>query len=271
MELKSEVLNILKAFDAYSRKNNIKYVLGYGTLLGAVRHKGFIPWDDDIDVILTTDEYAKLIKFAKDDKYLDTNFRYRIAVPGDKDYCYSFIKIIDEKYKIAEKNIADKFHIGLFIDVFRVDYWPESVFVETIQLKRAHLILKLNEICIRGNLQNVTLKKIDKLLKPVDYVYKVLGLRTEKFVKHLQAMGAYNKPSKYMGNIMSGSGRKSERLSASIFDEVMYLPFEDCEFPVPKQYDLYLKTIYGNYMKVPDKEHQISHGYDVVSVDDRFQ
>ena len=271
MELKSEVYSILKAFDAYSQKNGIKYILGYGTLLGAIRHKGFIPWDDDIDVVLTTDEYAKLIKFSKDNKYIDANHRYRIAVPGDKDFCYSFIKIIDEKYKVAEKNIADKFHIGLFIDVFRVDYWPESGFAETIQLKRAHMILKLNEICIRGNLQGKKLQKLDKLLKPIDFIYKVMGLRTEKFVKCLQSMGSNNKPSKYMGNIMSGSGRKSERLSASIFDEIIYLPFEDCEFPVPKQYDLYLKTIYGDYMKIPDKEHQIRHGYNIVSVDDKFQ
>ena len=96
--IKSEILNILKAFKSYCEEHDLGYMLVYGTLLGAVRHKGFIPWDDDIDVGMLSDDYVKLEQNAKKDPYIDKHKRYKLAVPGDKDYAYSFMKVIDTKY-----------------------------------------------------------------------------------------------------------------------------------------------------------------------------
>lgn len=266
--IKNEVLNILIAFDKFCKINNITYILGYGSLLGAVRHKGFIPWDDDIDVVLTTYEYQKLRTIAIKNPYLDDNKRYQFAVPGDENYCYSFMKVIDNKYVLAEKNISSKYNIGLYIDIFRVDYWPESHLLESIQLKYARMLLNLNKICIRGNIVDEHLIKMDKYLKPIDVVYKLFGIRTERIVSLLEKVGLKNKPSKYMGNIMSGSGWKSERLPAEVFNGIVYIEFENHIFPAPKEYDLLLKTIYGDYMKFPPKEKQISHGYNIVEIKD---
>ena len=268
--IKNEVLNILIAFDCFCKKNNITYVLGYGTLLGAVRHKGFIPWDDDIDVVLTTDEYQKLRTLAVKNCFLDDNKRYQFAVPGDVNYCYSFMKVIDNKYVLAEKNISSKFNIGLYIDIFRVDYWPESHIIESFQLKYARMLLNLNKICIRGNITDEHFIKKDKYLKPVDIVYQLFGIKTEKIVSRLEKVGLKNKPSKYMGNIMEGSGLKSERLPVEVFKEIVFIEFEKHKFPAPREYDRLLKTIYGDYMKLPPKEKQISHGYNIVEVKDGY-
>lgn len=262
--VKTEVLNILKCFDKYCKDNDIQYCLAYGTLLGAIRHKGFIPWDDDIDVVLKTDDYYKLKALGEKHPYIDDEERYRILIPGNKNYCYSFIKIEDTNYVLREKNVADNYAIGLFIDVFRVDNWPESGLKEAFQLKKARLLLKMNEVCIRGNLVGKKYQTLDKLLKPVDLIYKLFGLRTELFCKVLEKQGRNNKKSAYIGNIMSGSGKKFERMDARIFDSYTNVQFEDGMFPAPEKYDDYLKSIYGNYMVLPKEEDRIGHEYDIV-------
>ena len=263
MQIKSEVLNILKAFDVFCKENNIQYCLAYGTLLGAIRHKGFIPWDDDIDVILTTSEYYKLREIGKSNPYIDTEKRYKLRIPGDTNYCYSFMKVEDTNYLLREKNVSDTYSIGLFIDVFRVDYWPESKAAETFQLKKARLMLKMNEVCIRGNIKGGKYAILDKLLKPIDFLYKLFGLKTETFCAALERQGKNNRKSRFVGNIMSGSGRKTERLDADIFDEYIFVHFEDAVFPAPEKYDKFLKTIYGDYMKIPPEKNQINHEYDI--------
>lgn len=270
INIKKELLEILITFDAFCKRNSITYILGYGTLLGAVRHKGFIPWDDDIDVILTTNEYQKLRALAIKNRYLDDNKRYRFAIPGDKNYCYSFIKVIDNKYVIAEDNISSEYNIGLFMDVFRADYWPEFNLRELFELKYAKMLLNLNKICIRGNIVDERLLKINKYLKPIDIVYNLFGIRTEKIVSLLEKVGLKNKPSKYMGNIMEGSGLKSERLPAEVFRGIIFIEFENHNFPAPICYDLFLKTIYGDYMKLPPKDKQIGHGYNIIEIIDGY-
>lgn len=262
--IKNEILNILCVFDEYCKRNNIRYVLGYGTLLGAIRHKGFIPWDDDIDVVLTTKEYYRLRSLAKTNPYLDDNKRYKILIPGDKNYCYSFMKVVDEKYTIREKNISAKYSIGLYIDIFRVDYWPESRIVETLKLKYARTLLNINKVIIRGEVSSKKYKILDKALIPLDLILKLFRVTTEKVVLKLERTGTKNKRSVYIGNMMEGSGKKSERLPAIVFDNIVLVDFENHKFPAPKEYDLFLKTIYGNYMKIPSKENQISHDYDII-------
>ena len=266
-QVKTEVLKILVAFDNFCTKHDIKYIIGYGTMLGAIRHKGFIPWDDDIDVVLTTKEYYKFRKIARELRFLDDEKRYRVMIPGDDDFCYSFMKIVDTHTRVKEKNIDSRYNIGLFVDVFRVDYWPESKLVEFFALKKSRLILKINEILIRGNLEpNSKLASLDKVLKPVDLVLKLLGIRSKDLCLKLEKTGSKRRKSRYMGNMMSGYGRSSERLSAEIFDNYILAEFEGLRFPVPKNYDGYLKSIYGDYMKLPDVSKRIGHEYDVEKI-----
>ena len=257
--IKKEIFRILCQFDDYCKAREIQYSLAYGTLIGAVRHQGFIPWDDDIDVILATNDYSKLKELAYDEPYLDSSHRYKIMIPGDQNYYYSFIKIVDTHYRVKERNVDSKYFIGLYVDVFRADYWPESKVREFWQLKYARFLLKLNEISIRGNIVDEKFKVIDKLLIPIDLIFKVFGVTSENISRRLEKQGLRNKKSRFMGNIMSGSGRTSEKLDTMVFSEYIQLPFEGRMFPCHKFYDSELTSIYGDYMKLPDPEKRVSH------------
>lgn len=264
--IKSEILNILKVFSAYCKEHGLGYMLVYGTLLGAVRHKGFIPWDDDIDVGMVSDDYVRLESIAMEDPFLDDQKRYRLAVPGDMDYPYSFMKVIDTKYVLREKNVSDQYNIGLYIDVFRIDNWPENAIKEWYQLKKAHFLLKINEICVRGNISaDSKYYTLDKLLKPVDVLFRVIGIRSDKICKLIDRIAEKNAPSGFMGIINEATGNKKEKQQDSIYDNISYLPFEGDEYPVPAEYDAYLKHIYGDYMKLPDPSQRVGHEFNIIS------
>ncbi len=266
-DAKKEIIHILDSFDQFCKEHEIRYTLGYGTLLGAVRHKGFIPWDDDVDVVLTTDEYLKFRECVKPQPYLDSDQRYLVKMPGERDYGYSFIKIIDTRYRIRENNIADRYSIGLFIDVFRVDYWPVSRLREFYQLKSARFLNKINEILIRGNIKEGTKWEVlDKLLRPVDLLFIVLGVRPEKVSRRLERKGLKNRKNDYVGNIMSGCGRKSEKLPLRLFDEYTLMEFEGKKYPAIQAADAYLRLLYGDYMVIPDKSKQTGHEYTLMEV-----
>lgn len=261
--LKKELFQILCAFDSFCAENGVRYMLAYGTLIGAARHQGFIPWDDDIDVILRTEEYYKLRALAKADPWLDAEKRYRFLLPGDRNYGYSFIKVVDTHYLLKEKNISDRYSIGLYIDVFRADYWPEDPLREFLQLGRARLLLKMNEICIRGNLQDEKFIRLDKLLRPVDVLFRLLHITPESLCARLERQGKDNPPGRYMGNISEGAGNK--RLDAALFDGVTHLTFEGKAFPCPEKYDRMLREIYGDYKKLPDPDKRVSnHSFTIV-------
>ncbi len=263
--VKNDVLNILKAFDKYCADHKIHYVLGYGTLLGAVRHKGFIPWDDDIDIVMVPNEYAKLKDSFGADLYLDDAKRYRIYFPGESGYGYSFPKVIDTDYEIREKNVSDKYNLGLFIDIFRADYWSKSKLKEFYQLKKAYVLRKIKNICIRGNLQGRKFIILDKLIKPIDLLFRILGITAEKVCVWMDRIGAKNTPNSYVGVIHEGTALKKEKMDIRTYTDIIHIPFEDQLFPAPKDYDRYLNTLYGDYMTLPPEEDRIGHEYEIIS------
>lgn len=263
--IKSEILNILRVYSEYCSKNGLRYMLVYGTLLGAVRHKGFIPWDDDIDVGMLSDDYERLERIARENPFLDEQKRYRVLVPGDRYYPYSFVKVVDTKYVLREKNVSDKYNIGLYIDVFRIDNWPENSIKEWYQLKKAHLLLKINEICIRGNISaDSKYYTLDKLLKPVDLLFKVFGIKSEKVCMVIDRIASKNRPGGFMGIINEGTGNSNEKQPVKIYQNLSELSFEGNEYPVPAEYEAYLKHVYGDYMKLPPPSERVGHEFDII-------
>ena len=116
-EVKKIQLEILAYIDSFCKKNNISYFINYGTLLGAVRHKGFIPWDDDIDISMDREHYNMFIE-----KFNQDSSKYKIlSLDTDKAYFNNFIKVVDTTTKIVDNRNYKTFSCGVFVDIFPMD------------------------------------------------------------------------------------------------------------------------------------------------------
>ena len=252
-DLRKIQMDILTYVDAICSKNNIKYSISGGTLIGAVRHKGFIPWDDDIDIMLTRPEYNRLIK-ALTETYT-TNQKYRILTHSiDKDFKFPYAKIVDEDTILVE-NTRDSKNYGVFIDVFPIDNVSTDGYKATVaKMRKLYNILTLKKLVVereRSLWKNLTIIGSRLLLAPVsaDWIIE----RMEKFAVQLN-----NEKTDLMGCLVWGYGEK-EIVPSSVHDNHIYLPFEDRKYMAVKDYDVYLSHLYGDYMKLPPKEKQISH------------
>ena len=117
-ELHQIELDMLKEIDRICRRENIQYYLAGGTLLGAVRHKGFIPWDDDIDIAMARDEYERFLKVMKKERH---PYLKIFAMEFDKEYQYTFAKVVDTRTRLIEEIGKDLPDMGVFIDIFPID------------------------------------------------------------------------------------------------------------------------------------------------------
>lgn len=111
-EIQAMELDILKKFKDFAQKNNIEYYLCGGTLLGAIRHKGFIPWDDDIDICIPRKSYDRLIELVKDNRYIDDT-SLKFCLPLDKNYIYPYIKLVNTDTIVYEKDIKKQYCLGV--------------------------------------------------------------------------------------------------------------------------------------------------------------
>ena len=121
-EIKEIEFELLKKFDSFCKENNVRYFLSNGTLLGAVKYKGFIPWDDDIDVLVPREDYDSLIELFHDDG------RYKLfAFERNAEYRYPFAKFCDMRTRKAEGNIDNGVALGVDIDIFPLDAWNGDI------------------------------------------------------------------------------------------------------------------------------------------------
>lgn len=238
-ELQKIQYNILVEFDRFCKEHNLKYFLAYGTLLGAVRHKGFIPWDNDVDVCMLRDEYEKLIKLYKDN-------RYRLmSVERCKrnEYTYAHAKMVDSETVLIEKFQPDK-ELGVYIDVFPLDYLCNGEKDYDLILKRYNRINYLETaVGIKG--------KVLKILgrKQLARIYKFIHKNNK------------NK-SKYVGNCCA-TNASGDIYNLDWFDKTKKMHFEGDVFLVPVEYKRVLERRYGNYMELPPiEERKPQHDFD---------
>lgn len=247
-ETKQIQLDILQSIHDCCVKKGIKYSICGGTLIGAVRHKGFIPWDDDIDIFLLREEYDKLINSFKDE-----SGRYVLhCLENDPNYNYPFAKVEDSRTFIAEKVTA--YHIGVNIDVFPVDNCcdTEEESLAYIRGAKKYQTLYKGKLVIPGKRNSFTTRLSIYGVKLITCFNSLRSL-AEKLTKYSKGGKDY---SKYVATMVSGYGIK-ELQPRSNFSSFIMLPFEDREFLAIKEYDRYLKSVYGDYMKLPpeDKRH----------------
>lgn len=241
-EMRKIQMDILLFIHQFCIDNHIQYSLAWGTMLGAIRHKGYIPWDDDIDIMMTRPEYDRFCKLFHDDRSI-----YKLHdVHTDKKWIYPFAKISDERTIRVEKNALDE--IGINIDVFPIDFYADSYEDAMKALKRMKFWKKIYVAKILRSytgmslLKNIIyhLYKIPCSLIPLKYVLK-------KF-DEISCVTAKNKTA-YCGFLVEADG--STFLKSKLFDNFTDYQFENYVFKGIEDYDYYLKATYGDYMTPP--------------------
>lgn len=252
-ELKRIQLDILKHIDEFCLKNGLTYFISGGTLIGAVRHKGFIPWDDDIDIMMKRDDYDKLIKLylAKDKSC------YKLySFEQDKKFPYPYAKM-DDSRTVLDEEITDSYKMGVNIDIFPIDTISDDINIQKTVVKRNKRwiqLITLKRVPIkrgRSLLKNAVLALSHLITSFIPYSFIVL-----KIINNAKA--AKCEKSAHCGCLVWGYGLK-EIIPRRALAESIRLPFEDCAFSAPKGYDMYLKSLFGNYMELPPVEKRQTH------------
>ena len=263
-EFHDVLLKTLLHFDKFCRERDIVYSLAYGTLLGAIRHKGFIPWDDDIDICMDRENYDKFEKDWKEHITNCDNENYQLWPEMDENSFFAaFVaKFFDKRTELVETIGKHKVHYGVYIDIFVFDYLPLDELKQKKILQRNKFYGKMLDHFIRhGQKWNQWVKKYHlPLLSSSTFVKKILKLKYDCNNKYRDTGVIAN----YQG---FGKGETS-RLNDSIFDRNMfktieYVSFEGHLLPVTSYYDSVLKYRYGNYMELPPKSEQKGHNVEV--------
>lgn len=259
-EVQEVSVDILRDVASICEKENLKYCLIFGTLLGAVRHKGFIPWDDDIDIAMPREDYNKLLKLMKNNtSYPHLNVFNVDTCPS---YPHAITRICDNRYILDFEN-ENSYGIGVFIDIYPLDGLGND-------LKKAQKIAikgdRLSSFCFQSTRKHFALETTKSyfriLLKfPVYVVSKLIG--RDFFLKQLKKLEYLYKyeQSEYVGWVIWTSEGERTVMKRSWLEDTIFAPFSKYQFRIPRKYDEVLKQLFGNYMELPPKKDQISHHF----------
>ena len=227
-QYKERLLSLFKSFQIFCDDNDLVYFAAYGTMLGAVRHKGIIPWDDDIDVYMPRESYNRLIKLIGN----SINTDFEILSWHDKGYHQVFVKVCDLHSTLCPFSNLSVI-MGVFIDIFPLDRMTGPVwFCNYYSALYRNLIrvYKKNEDNIFGLFLRSIIAAIEK------------GFLTGK--KTVSSCGPY---------------RKREVFSSVIFQDCLDVPFEGISIKIPSKYDMYLSQLYGEWRILPPENKRVSN------------
>lgn len=245
-EIQNKLLEIAIYFDSFCKKNNITYYLMGGSALGAVRHKGFIPWDDDFDVFMDFDNYTKFLSVCETD--LDT-INYYLQKENTKEWPMFFSKLrLNETTFIEEDTKDRKMHKGLYIDIMCLNNAPRNKSYRFVQYLAARL-LTIKTISERGYLTD------DRTKKTVMSVFKhIIGPKLKKalikFVRHLNRT-----ETELVGHFFGRAKFSKTSFPREYLGEPRYVQFSHTSLPVPSMVEEYLTLRYGGrFMEMPDEK-----------------
>ena len=246
-ECKSICLEILQSLHNFCENNGITYFLDSGTLIGCIRHEGFIPWDDDIDIIMPRDDYEKFISTYDEDGFTLYHFKKQT------DYFYQFAKISKDGTIINEIDLPDIKDLGVNIDIFVMDGMPNNLL-----LRRFH-----QDFLLFFQKYRALMTKAGQAIPSLSFLFR---WRWVDYFVNFIASRYSPQMTKYCGNIIATSIRHKE-IPTKCFEKSVMMPFEGCNFRVPIGYDEYLTRMYGNYMTLPPKDKRVSnHNYEAFAL-----
>ena len=255
-DIKRISLDILIDVASFCEKNNIRYYLACGTLLGAVRHKGFIPWDDDVDIMMPRPDFIRFMDLYKSD-------RFKGYWPSEGRYYYG--KVYDPKTIKYEKGYDYKKYqpLGVDIDIFPLD----GIVNDEEVIKKLHNKSAKLELLLRLSNQKIFLRK--NPLKCINRIIpRIIGSkRLEKMIER-NAMTYPYETSEYVIRMRNTPNGFTGALKKEVYDEPVKLEFEGHMFYVPRDYDKWLTAFYGDYMTLPPEEKRRVHYNDTYQIED---
>lgn len=256
-------LEILNEFVRICDLLNIEYFLIAGTMLGAVRHQGFIPWDDDLDVGLTRENYDLLI--AELPELLDEKFHY-MTPKNTTGYATPFLKIMKKDTRLGEANVPSTLtNYGIFIDVFPYDNVPESRKSRFFHKIKTEILKRLVLVKCKYNVnpENSFAKKIVYGLMKVLVIFF-----SEEFLKrrlYVNSIKYNNERTEFVTNIGGSYGYDKEMIKTEWLTDLKAFQFNEFQYLGFKAYDPYLKGLYGDYMELPPIENRGNrHNYEFI-------
>ena len=246
--IKAIELSILNDIDRFCRDHKLQYWLAYGTLLGAIRHQGFIPWDDDIDIFMFRDDYEQFLN-----TYNTQTSQYKVLSSHDSTYYYEFAKVVDTETSVREEQVESIQKMGVWVDIFPIDYVGKHKTTQRFLVKLLHNIRALS---VYTSFQ----KQHSFLFKPL--------WKLSRLFSYKRCLTLIDKISKWQltrttkcGYIASAGGRYL--FETRWFDHSVDVPFENNSYPAPKRYQELLLQMYGeDYMQLPPENKRIHHEFD---------
>jgi lipopolysaccharide cholinephosphotransferase len=256
-DLKAVELNILIEIDGICRAEGIRYSLTAGTLLGAARHRGFIPWDDDIDLFMPRPDYNRFIEYCK---AYETGFKL-VSSELDQRYGYLFAKAMDMSTRVEEFVTDSKgMDMGVCVDIFPVDglgdtYEEAQKTFKSTRFKR--------ELLVACNWKKFFRSKTRSWkYEPIRFAFFIASrfASRKRLIASIQKKLAKHsfEDSKYVGSVCTAY-RAKEIMEARLFREYTDISFEGKLFSSIKDYGKYLSAIYGDYMKLPPEDKRVTH------------
>lgn len=247
-ELKKIQVEILDVMSQFCENHGIQYWLDWGTLLGAIRHKGYIPWDDDVDTGMLRKDYDIFMKLFNEE-----NDRYKVySVENDPSYSFPFAKIIDTQTVLYEPD-EHGYKSAVYVDLFVYDNAPEDEEEVRRMFQRRDFLLKMRSLQWRhrpsGNVLRralIYMANVPMRLIPTGYFEKKIIQNARKY------------QDTETGKIGNFTDSYTVTADKSIFTDFIYVEFEGKKYRAPARYDEWLHAAYGDYMQLPPVEKRVS-------------
>ncbi len=241
------MLQVILEIDTICKRHNIHYFLGGGTLLGAIRHKGFIPWDDDADIMMLRKDYEKFVEVAE--KELPEYLKLQIPKTDKHNHFFSKVRVQNTVCATEFTRKLSDLDVGFFVDIFAHDYTANSKFGQRLHekltiLARSLVYNKWGATYVKGDGSHKVYRLLATVIKTI-LPMRYLEWQQFKIIEFF----AHKKNRKYLYDGMGQNLRKGP-FPKEWLEEVIYVPFESVMLPVPKEYDKYLKHLYGDYMQM---------------------
>ena len=257
-EYKSQIVELLGRIHKICTDNDIRYTIAFGTLLGAVRHNGFIPWDDDIDICMPREDYAL---FAE--KFQSSDGRFFVLDSSTKTYYNNMARACDGKITLKLKGVLDVPKIGAFIDVFFLDHWPESdaerkKYCEEISC----MSRKVKRALPWSSYSTLSLKQKAKatiLFFNRFYNRVFVGLEKRKKQRDALLFRYAKKNTGWRSVSFDNPNRSRWFIKEDEINDFTLVKFEGIEVRAPKKYHELLSGNYGDYMQLPPAEKRKTH------------